>query len=197
MVGKIRFFAGLLVLLASQVHAGWVLDSDTSKLNFSFTKNTHLVTTATFNNLYGSISDKRVARVEISLNSLYSGIEKRDSRLKDLFFQTRKFPVAEVEMKLYNRTLKKIQKDKRTTMNISFYLTMNGVKRRMDADVFINLDDDGEINILTVNPVMVEANKFGYTEEVEVLVRLAGVKNISYVVPVTFHLRFVPTKKAS
>ncbi len=185
----------LLITLPLQASASWILDTDNSQLFFSFTKSTHLTTTANFAKLTGSISDNRVARVSIQLDSLNSGIEKRDTRLRDLFFQTKAHPSADVEIRLYDRILKKIEKQQHSTLNISFYLTLNGERKRMNADVYINLDENKNIHVVTVKPIMVHANEFGLTDKVEALVKLAGVNTISYTVPVTFQLKFSPEKK--
>ena len=181
---------GFIICLPAQ--AGWILDKSSSHLYFTFTKNTHLATTATFSDISGYIDDKKSASLTINLASISSGIEKRDSRLKDLFFDVAKTPTAEVSLSIFNRLKKQVKEDQDVILDLGFYLKLNGIQKRLKAPVLVRKNKDNEIELTTLEPIIVMANEFGLEEKVKLLVTIAGVNNISYAVPVTFRLKFIP-----
>ncbi|MBT4599621.1 MAG: YceI family protein, partial [Methylococcales bacterium] len=87
-----------LLGLSSSVMAGYTLNEDSSQINFVSVKKNTVGEVHTFNGLSGSIDDNGQVRITISLDSAETRIPVRNERLKSLFFETSKFPLATAEI---------------------------------------------------------------------------------------------------
>ncbi len=186
----VRWLLLLSIFAVMSVQASWTLDNDRSKFYFTFTKNTHLATTATFERLKGSISEKGNASLYIDLASLESGIVKRDNRLRDLFFKVVDFPMAEVSVRLSKRIKKKIIEGETAPVQVSAKVALNGKQVRMRPELSVFEHKNGDIEVSSVQPILLNASAFGYDEQVQTLVDLAGVNNISKTVMINFRLYY-------
>ena len=74
--------------LSAPVFATWSLDNEKSVLSFVSTKAIDIAEVHRFTNLAGRISDKGKAVVTVALDSVHTGIEVRDERMRELFFDT-------------------------------------------------------------------------------------------------------------
>lgn len=70
------------------------LDSQSPLLNFVSIKKVHVVETHRFESLSGAITDTGVATLVIDLNSVNTGIDIRNERMRNLLFETATFPQA-------------------------------------------------------------------------------------------------------
>ena len=180
---------------SNSVLASWTLDNSQSSLHFTFIKNTHLATTGEFLQFDGNITDNGLAKLTIDLNSLETGIIKRDSRLRDLFFRVVEYPQAEVNLKLSQRIRNKIQVGKSTDITITAKTSLNGktVSSRQEMSVFAF--ENGDVEVSTGKPILLNSQAFGYSDRLEQLVKIAGVNNISKTVIVNFRLYYSQDEK--
>ena len=196
-MNAVRWLLVLSTLLVLNAQASWTLDNQQSAFYFTFTKNTHLATTATFEQLKGDISDNGEASLYIDLASLESGIVKRDNRLRDLFFRVADFPMAEVSVRLSNRIKKKFVRGKTAPIKVSAKVIMNGKQVRMRPELSVYEHENGDIEVSSVQPVLMDAFAFGYAEQVQTMIDLAGVNNISKTVMVNFRLYYHQDRKVA
>ncbi|MRI34711.1 hypothetical protein EOPP23_17145 [Endozoicomonas sp. OPT23] len=186
----VRWLLLLSTFTVLNVQAAWILDNERSKFYFTFTKNTHLATTATFEQLKGSISDKGTAMLYIDLASLESGIVKRDNRLRELFFRVADFPMAEVSVRLSKRIEKKIITGETVLIKSSAKVKLNGKQVRMRPELSVYQHENGDIEVSSIQPVLLNATTFDYDDQVQAMVDLAGVNNISKTVMINFRLYY-------
>ena len=97
---KTRLLASFSALLAIQLlfvgnaMAGWELDNERSTVQFMSVKNASIAELHYFHALAGEVADDGQARVSIDLDSIETLIPIRNQRLRELLFETVRFPAA-------------------------------------------------------------------------------------------------------
>ena len=84
----------LLAGATLSAHADWYLDGESSRLSFVSTKNANVSEVQRFLVLHGQVDPKGLARVEVEMDSINSGIPLRDERMRKELFEIEKFPEA-------------------------------------------------------------------------------------------------------
>lgn len=150
--------------------AGWGLQPAASKLNFQTIKSQTIVELSSFANLRGEIAPDGVATVTISLDSVDSGIDLRNVRLRFLLFETFKFPEAVVTMRLNPADLRELPNQHRITLKAAKYdLSLHGVTRPMTSDIVVTMLSDTLVSVSSAAPISVAAADFGLSDGVKKL----------------------------
>ena len=177
-------------LLIGSAQAQWNLDKGHSELYFTFIKAAQVGTVGHFESIDGSISDSGKATLTIDLASLNTGIEKRDGRLRDVFFQTTRYPTADIEVTLSKNLHERLEVGETEKVRVTAKVTLHGKTRRLRELLNVTLLKDKTVEVATAKPLLLDVGKFGLMPGIQALIDLAGVKSISQSVPVTFKLRF-------
>ncbi|MBO6764410.1 MAG: YceI family protein [Maricaulis sp.] len=72
----------------------WQLDRETSSVGFVSIKSGEIAEAHHFTNLTGSVAEDGTAELLIALDSVETGIEIRNERMREHFFQTGEYPQA-------------------------------------------------------------------------------------------------------
>ena len=72
-------------------------------------------------------------------------------------------------------------------------LDLHGQNRVVRAELYVLQLRPDVVEVSTSQPLIINAHEFGMQSGLLKLMELAGLKNISSAVPVTFRLRFVPS----
>ncbi|MEO8241458.1 MAG: OmpA family protein [bacterium] len=155
---------------------GWVLKSDGSTLGFQSVKNDTKVEQNNFATLTGTISDNGDAEVHVSLDSIDTGIDLRNVRMRFLFFETFKFPDAVVTAHIDAAMLADLPTKRRITLKMPYTLDLHGVKLQQTADIIVTLISDNLVDLASVGTIPIAAQDFGMTEGVTKLEEAAKVK---------------------
>ena len=89
-------FLCVLLLPWASAHAQWELDAQRSSINFVSIKNDAIGELHSFGSLLGFISADGGVQVSVDLNSVQTLIDIRNERMRELLFETVKFPTATV-----------------------------------------------------------------------------------------------------
>lgn len=154
------------------------------------TKNTHNVEVHSFNSLSGDINSAGVATLTIDLNSVNSGVELRDQRMKDLLFETATYPTATITVTVPSALISGLAVGQATATDISASLNLHGVTGTIAAKVSVQKLSNNRILVQTLAPVLVKAGDHSLTNGVEALRAAVGIASISTAVPVDFALVF-------
>lgn len=161
----------------------WRLDSLKSQISFISTKNQTIAESHTMAFQHGEITNLSEVELILNLNSVDTQIEIRDQRLKNLLFETEKYPTAIITSTLPETlTLGK-------TTEINLLLNLHGHKKSISARVVAQLVE-GELVVTNFDPITVHAKTFGLDTGINQLTQVAKLKAISYEVPVDFKLVF-------
>jgi len=173
-----------------QVKQAYVLDSTNSSLYFVSTKKEHTVETHTFNSLSGGISLDGEANLQIDLNSVDTGVDIRDGRMKEHLFAVDTYPVAQVSLSLDYDLVKAVPVGTTQGMDISATLNLYGTDVQLDTQVQVSRLSSSKLLVQNNQPILLDATDFGLEGGIETLKTLANLTSISYAVPVNFNLVF-------
>ena len=178
--------------LSASAYAGWALDNAQSKIDFSSVKNDSVVENHGFKQLSGTIDDKGAVTVAIDLASVNTNIEIRDTRTKELLFQTKEYPQATIKAKVDSAILTSLAPGKTRVDDITFSLNLHGKTQDIPAKVQITGLEGGGLLVNTLAPVMVTASQFDLDGGIGKLKEIAKLKSILLTVPVNANLVFKP-----
>ncbi len=176
---------------SSSVAAGnalWQLDSGLSQLNFSTTKNIHVVENMSFTQLSGEIDDNGNATLSIALGSIQSGVDIRNQRMQNILFETASFPIASIELSIDLDAINAISVGSTTTIAVSAALDLHGVEADVNADLIVSRLSASRIMVQNAAPILIIADDFNLDGGVEQLQTVANLNSIGKVVPVDFTL---------
>jgi outer membrane protein OmpA-like peptidoglycan-associated protein/polyisoprenoid-binding protein YceI len=183
---------GLLLLAPEVANArpNWTLDPANSTLTYQSVKKNTIVETNKIRNLSGTLTSDGAAKVTFDLNSVDTGIDLRNVRMRFLFFETFKFPTAEVTAKVDPAAFADLATKRRINIHIPFKLNLHGVDKDLEADVVVTMITDSMVSIASEAPVAVHVEDFGLLPNVEKLQQAANVSSIVPTASVSFDFVF-------
>jgi polyisoprenoid-binding protein YceI len=193
---KSKHFLLILLLLTpcTAAWADWELDSTGSRLHFVSIKNNNVAEVHSFANLVGFIGAAGKAEVTIELDSVQTLIDIRNERMREMLFETAKFPTATIHAQVDPDVLALAAEGGVLTAELPITLSLHGQEKSMTVPVVILGDDKRRLRVFSAQPVLINAADFGLTEGVAALQKVAGLNAIAAAVPVTLQLLFVPAK---
>lgn len=183
----------LFLLLSMSVQAGWQLEPSRSNVSFVTFKNTHLAEVHQFDQVKGSLSDTGELQLDIALASVNTGIPIRDSRMKSMLFNLNDFATAKISAKIDPAVLGDLSAQGRQ-VEIPFVLSLNGHKKSLTVTLYIS-KRKGHLIANSIKPVLLYASDYKLNNGIEALRAIAALNNISYSVPVNFHLSFTQSSQ--
>mgnify|MGYP003673642469 CR=1 FL=1 len=177
-------------LFCSTASAHWMLVKGESSLSFVSTKNQHISEVQQFKTLNGEFGAEGKLQVEIELGSIDSGIEIRDTRMREKLFLVDKFPTATLTAQLPDSVLT-LAKGNSILVTLPAELSIMGISKTISATVQVTRKADDGIVATSTQPILISAADFGLTSGIEILQTLAGLSGIGLTVPVNFNLVFL------
>ncbi|MCV6606557.1 MAG: YceI family protein, partial [Porticoccaceae bacterium] len=168
----------------------WQLNNELSDVSLVTTKATHVAEVHHFKQLSGTIGDKG-ATLTIDLGSIHTNIDIRDQRMRDMLFETARFPSATFSANIDTNALKGLTPGQQVTQNLTGSLSLHGQSQTLDlGQVTVTHLADNRLLVASQRPVVINAGAFGLAAGVEKLRAIAGLPSISNAVPVSFQLVF-------
>jgi polyisoprenoid-binding protein YceI len=176
---------------ASPVAAGeWTVDGAASKMNYISIKSGEIAEVNRFETLSGSVSADGVARIEIDLSSVSTGVDIRDERMRDIFFDVAQNPTASVTAQLDPAAFETLGIGESMTQMLDATLTVKGVEAPIQTEVTVTRVTADRVLAASNDPVIVYADALQLTGGLAQLQELAGLPSITPAVPVTFAIVF-------
>ncbi|MBE3640486.1 OmpA family protein [Mangrovicoccus sp. HB182678] len=173
---------------------GWVLDAPDSSLAFQSIKTladgTVKVESNGFAGLAGGIDPDGTARLRVLLDSVDTGIDLRNVRMRFLFFETFRFPEAVAQLKLDPAMVAGLPDSRRSTLTLPFTLSMHGATVPLEARLALTHLDGDRVSVASLEPVSVPAAAFGLDANVGKLEEAVGGISIVPTATVSFDLQF-------
>lgn len=187
-----KMIVAILFITAYNAPAGaqWTLDNSDSRLSFVSTKAGAAAEAHHFNSLSGEIDERGNVTLTIDLDSVDTAIEIRDERMREMLFETDKYPTATLAATLDLAALKALSPGASMNMVTEGQLMLHGTTLSLTTDLSLMRLSDSRIVALSRKPVIVNASQVGLIEGVERLREVAGLPSISPAVPVSFILAF-------
>ncbi|MBV6822608.1 YceI family protein [Pseudomonas sp. PD9R] len=176
-----------ILLLASaslSAHADWYLDGESSRLSFVSTKNANVSEVQRFLVLHGKVDPKGVAEVEVELDSINSGVPLRDERMRKELFEIEKFPEALITTQIDLRPINDLAPGAQLELRLPLTVDLHGKQHTYDAELLATRLDDRRFQVVTLEPLVINAEDFDLVPALESLRKVAGLSAISLSVPV-------------
>jgi polyisoprenoid-binding protein YceI len=177
-------------LFCSAANAHWMLVKDESSLSFVSTKTQPISEVQQFRTLSAEFGPEGKLQVEIELGSIDSGIEIRDTRMREKLFLVDKFPTAKLTAQLPDSVLT-LAKGNSVLVTLPAELSIMGISKTISATVQVTRKADDGIVATSTQPILISATDFGLTSGIEILQTLAGLSGIGLTIPVNFNLVFL------
>lgn len=181
---SIRLFLSLFGLLALPAHASWYLDNESSRLSFITTKNANVSEVHRFLVLHGKVDAKGQAQLQVELDSINSGIPLRDERMRKELFEVATFPEALVSAQLNLQPINDLAPGAQIELLLPVTVELHGQQHTYNAELLATRLDDRRFQVVTLEPLVLNAEDFNLAPGLETLRKAAGLSAISFSVPV-------------
>lgn len=195
--GELNSQQAFTTIVATEAEAepmGYVLDAENSSLFFVTSRRTHDLEIQTFTDLFGSISQSGEATLGINLDSVSTGVDIRNERIREFLFEVPTFGAeAIVTLPVDLPSLSAQSVGSTVTETVAATLGLHGLNVAIDTDLTITRLSDSQVMVQNVSPIVIDAADYALVDGIEVLRGLANLPIISYSVPVNFTLIYNAT----
>jgi polyisoprenoid-binding protein YceI len=191
-LGLIVAFSGLFLFGSQAAGAApnWTLDPTASVITYQSVKKNTIVETNKIRNITGTLSSAGDAKVTFDLNSVDTGVDLRNVRMRFLFFETFKYPTAELTAKVDPAAFADLATKRRMKATLPFRLNLHGVDKDLEASVVVTMISDNMVSVASEAPVAVHVEDFGLLPNIDKLQQAANVTNIVPTASVSFDFVF-------
>ncbi|VVO79030.1 YceI family protein [Pseudomonas fluorescens] len=180
----------LLTGVTLSAHADWYLDGESSRLSFISTKNANISEVQRFLVLHGKVDANGLAEVEVELESVNSGIPLRDERMRKELFEIQTFPEALITAQIDLRPINDLAPGAQLELRLPLTVNLHGKQHAYNAELLATRLDDRRFQVVTLQPLVINAEDFDLAPGLEALRKIAGLSVISLSVPVSAVLIF-------
>ena len=174
----------LLAGSAASANANWYLDGESSRLSFISTKNTNISEVQRFLVLHGKVDPKGLAQVQVELESVNSGVPLRDERMRKELFEIQTFAEALITTQIDLRPINDLAPGAQLELRLPLTVDLHGKQHTYNAELLATRLDDRRFQVVTLEPLVINAEDFDLAPGLERLRKLADVSAISLSVPV-------------
>ncbi len=168
--------AMLLLAPCGMAWADWELDNTKSAVNFVSIKNDSVGEVHSFASLVGYIGAKGNVQMTINLDSVETLVAIRNERMRELLFETVKFPSAQLTAQVEPAVLAEAAKGGVVTAELPVTLSLHGKEKTLTVAVVVVGEGDGSLRVFTARPVLINAADFGLDSGVTALQQVAGLQ---------------------
>lgn len=178
----------IYIVVANHALADWEMVKNASSVSFGTVKNETVSELHKFTEFRGSVQNNGVARIEIDLLSVDTGIEIRDQRMRDFLFADSFKAIYNANMEMQRIT--SIPIGESVELKLDGSLDLNGRSMEMPLKVRVTNLKSGSFQVETMAANKIDVSIFGFTEGIEQLRSIAGLNIISPIVTLQFKLEF-------
>jgi outer membrane protein OmpA-like peptidoglycan-associated protein len=162
-------------LAASPFEHGWQLDGESSAIRFISIKKGSIAESSRFAAFSGGISEQGDAEIRIALDSVDTSIDLRNVRMRFLFFETFTYPEAVVTARIDPAQVADLATVQRKLIDLPVTLFLHGVEASVTAPVAVTALGNDQVNVATVQPIILKLEDFKLNPGREKLEEAAGV----------------------
>lgn len=184
MYRSFHVFLALLGALSLPAHASWYLDNESSRLSFVTTKNADIAEVQRFLTLHGKVDRKGVAKVQVELDSVSTGIPLRDERLRNDLFDVKTYPEALITAQINMQPINDLAPGAQLELRLPLTVALHGKEHTYNAELLATRLDDRRFQVVTLEPLVLQAADFDLAPGLQALRKMAGLSAIGLSVPV-------------
>ena len=164
--------------------ANWYLDGESSRLSFITTHNANVSNIHRFLVVHGKVERNGRAQWRIEMDSVNSAVPLRDERMRDVLFDFKHFPEAQITAQIDLQPINDLANGAQLELHLPVTVSLRGKQHTYEAQLLATRLDERRFQVVTLEPLMLQAEDFGLQPELETLRKLAGLSAISFSVPV-------------
>lgn len=168
----------------------WSVDAAASSLSYVSVKAGEIAEANSFSGLSGSVTPDGAASLEIDLATVETGVDIRNERMRDLFFEVADHPTAKVTAQIDPAAFETLAVGASVTQPLEATLSVKGVEAPVETQVSVTRTGEDRVLVTSTRPVIVDAGALELTEGLATLQELAGLPSITPAVPVSFSIAF-------
>ncbi len=168
----------------------WSVDSAASKLSYVSVKAGDVAEANIFETVKGNVAADGTALIEVDLASVNTGVDIRNERMREIFFNVAENPSATVSAKIDPATFETLSVGQSTGYALDATLSLKGLEAPVRTDVTVTRVTDDRVLVVSDTPVIINAESLQLTSGLAQLQELAGLTSITPVVPVSFSIAF-------
>ncbi|MEL7217865.1 MAG: YceI family protein [Pseudomonadota bacterium] len=168
----------------------WTVDSDASRLSYVSVKSGEIAEANELTGLSGTVAPDGAAEISIDLATVSTGVEIRNERMRDIFFNVAEFPEATISAQVDPAAFDALKVGESTVQPLKGALTVKTAETNIDTEVEVTRVADDRVLVVSADPVIIYADALELTEGLAQLQELAGLPSITPAVPVTFSITF-------
>lgn len=168
----------------------WTLDPAGSRLSYVSIKAGEVAEANRFDRLSGAIAADGTASLDIDLASVNTGVDIRNERMREIFFEVAGNPKAVVTTKLDPAAFARLTVGQTLIRPLKATVALKGAASEIETEVFVTRVSADRVIVVPTAPVIVSTDMFGLTDELGELRAVAQLPSITPAVPVTFALAF-------
>jgi hypothetical protein len=170
--------------------SAWTLDPAASRLSYVSIKAGEVAEANRFDRLSGAIAADGSANLDIDLASVNTGVDIRNERMREIFFEVAGNPKAVVTTKLDPAAFARLTVGQTLIRPLKATVALKGATSEIETEVLVTRVSADRVIVVPTAPVIVSTDMFGLTDELGELRALAQLPSITPAVPVTFTLAF-------
>ena len=190
-------FAVVLATMAGGSAAQWQLNAEQSALYFASVKNDTVGEVHSFKKLQGSLAKDGRVEVLVDLASVDTLIPIRDSRMKELLFDTANFPQARISAAIDYQRFDKLSTGASLTLPLDVEISLHGQQQEVQTEVRVVKLSGQRLLVAGSRPILLNTGDFALSQGVEKLRAIVGLSSISPMVPVNISLVFERAAQAA
>ncbi len=168
----------------------WALDPAGSRLGYVSIKAGEIAENNRFDRLSGTVAADGTASLDIDLASVNTGVDIRNERMREIFFEVAGNPKAVVTAKLDPASFAGLAVGQAITRPLKASVALKGATSEVETEVLVTRVSADRVTVVPTAPVIISTDMFGLTDELGELRALAQLPSITPAVPVTFSLAF-------
>ncbi len=168
---------------------GWALQADASTIRFQSVKQQTKVESSTFATMSGSVDTNGLATVTVPLDSVDTGIDLRNVRMRFLFFETFQFPEATISVQMSPDLLADLPTVRRKVVTLPMTMDLHGISKTMDVELALTWISNDIVSVTSSAPLVIDIADFTLLAGLKKLEEAANV-SILPSTTVTFDLMF-------
>lgn len=180
----------LALLLSPLAMADWQLQTDYSRISFVSVKRGDSAEVQRFTGLTGAVDGQGGVRIMVPFSGLDSGLALRDERMRNDLFQVAQFSEAQVASQVDLASWEEMAVGASKVENIEFQISLHGQERRLKAEVLVSRIGEHNMQVSTLEPVLLKAVDFDLLDGLQRLKEISAVPEITPEIPVFAVLTF-------
>lgn len=187
-------FAACPAAAQAPFEGGWTLNPEMSNLSFQSVKKQTVVESSGFATFQGVIDESGAAKVTVLLDSVDTKIDLRNVRMRFLFFETFKYPEAQITAQIDPALIADLATVRRKQVPVEYTIDLHGVVKSYQSMVTATLLTDDMVSVASATPISIPVADFNLTEG---LGKLQDAANVTIIPSATVSFDWVFARNTS